>query len=122
MYRALHCGNVVDVARRAAILFLALGVFAFFVQPCFASPLPVQLRCCPLHPMKCHTSKPAGFCTMSSTPFAGPEESTLVVPLDSETQLPKTLSFVEIAGFGASHCTWVPDRARSFLLNSVLLI
>jgi hypothetical protein len=60
---------------RIAVLTLALVVFAFGLQPCFAVVAPTH-PCCPTQAPACHPKTHPEVCTMSNTRFGSPEETS----------------------------------------------
>ena len=106
---------------RVAVLTLALVVFAFALQPCFAVVAPTH-PCCPTQAPACHPKAHPEACTMSNTGFGSPEETSGLS--DMQAQTVPVIAFEVPAPLTSALASPAPTCAQvaPFLLNSVLLI
>ena len=117
MDSALHLGLRAGL-HRVAVLTLALIVFAFGLQPCFAVLAPTH----PCPTQACHPNAHPEACTMSKTGFGSPEETSDLT--DMQAQTVPVIVFAVPAALTSAVAQPAPTSARvaPFLLNSVLLI
>ena len=60
---------------------------------------------------------------MGGTTFAPPEHSAPAVSFDVEAPMPEvSIVPVALAGNEVGESSWIPDRGKSYLSNSVLLV